>query len=115
MGGALLHHGDLHAELCRANGGDIAARPCADDDEVVSHDNPARCYQPLILKKPGFTRHCCAPSCRLLMMICTYESTYGRTPTWFTARARSTLGERACRHLALPFSKLPDTVCHSEP
>src|SRR5262249_29379602 len=39
MSSALLHHGDLHAELSRTNGGDIAARTCADDDEVVSHAN----------------------------------------------------------------------------
>src|SRR5262249_32752497 len=39
MSSALLHHCDLHAELSRTNGGDIAARTCADDDEVVSHAN----------------------------------------------------------------------------
>ena len=30
--GALLHHGDLHPELRRADGADIAAGPGADDD-----------------------------------------------------------------------------------
>ena len=36
-GGALLDHRDLHAELRRADGADIAARAGADDDEIVSH------------------------------------------------------------------------------
>ncbi len=33
----LLHHRHLHAELCRADGADIAAGTRADDDEVVGH------------------------------------------------------------------------------
>jgi hypothetical protein len=33
----LLHHRDLHTELRRANGADIAARAGADDNEVVGH------------------------------------------------------------------------------
>ena len=35
MGRALLHHGHLHAELCGADGADIAAGAGADDDEIV--------------------------------------------------------------------------------
>ena len=34
-GGALLHHGHLHAELRRADGAHVAARAGADDDQVV--------------------------------------------------------------------------------
>ena len=30
-----LHHGGLEAKLRRANGGDITARPAADDEDVV--------------------------------------------------------------------------------
>src|SRR5262249_33952629 len=38
MGGALLDHADLHAELCRADRADIAAGAGSDDDEIVSHE-----------------------------------------------------------------------------
>src|SRR5262249_60945544 len=34
----LLDYGNLHAELCRADGADIAAGAGADDDEIVGHD-----------------------------------------------------------------------------
>ena len=34
MGGALLHHRDLHAELRGADGADIAAGSGADDDQI---------------------------------------------------------------------------------
>ena len=37
-GRALLDHGDLQAELRRADGADIAAGAAADDDEIVGHD-----------------------------------------------------------------------------
>ena len=35
--GVLLDHGDLQAELRRADGADIAAGAGADDDEIVGH------------------------------------------------------------------------------
>ena len=41
VGGALLDHGDLHAELRRADGGDIAARPGADHDDIYVMTFPA--------------------------------------------------------------------------
>ncbi len=41
MRGALLDHGDLHAQLRGADGADIAAWPRADDDHIVTHDFPA--------------------------------------------------------------------------
>src|SRR5262249_45960095 len=34
----LFDYGNLHAELCRADGADIAAGAGADDDEIVGHD-----------------------------------------------------------------------------
>ena len=37
MAGALLDHGDLHAELRCAHRADISARAGADDNEIVGH------------------------------------------------------------------------------
>ncbi len=37
MGLALLYHSDVHAELRRADGADIAAGTGANDDEIVRH------------------------------------------------------------------------------
>ena len=42
-GRVLLDHGDLHAELRRADGADIAAGAGADDDEVVGHGSLFSC------------------------------------------------------------------------
>ena len=64
VGGALLHHRDLHAELRRADGAHIAAGAGPDNDEIVlSHDFNVlllplplwerSAAEPLVAKRPG--------------------------------------------------------------